>query len=341
MKSIFESTKLGNLNIKNRLFRSATWDGLVNQDGTLPDEVYNIYEELAVGGVGAIITALTDVSPHDTAKEGNMRLFSDSLILDYKRLTDIVHKHDCKIMTQLNMNRYKKLDGNNQIITVEINELTKDDIKDIVDYFAAAATRAKKARFDGIQIHSCFGWILNRSINPKYNQRTDEYGGTAENRIRISLEVLTAIRHSVPDMHISTKIEYYGDINNEAELNDFAIMCGENARHGLNSMEISVNWGLLGREPENEAGFLKIAMAVSEYTDIPIILVGGHRHIESMEQILNETPIEYFSLSCPLIMEAGLPNRWKKGDRSPAKCISCDAYYRTHGKRCKFNIKGY
>lgn len=108
MNTLFEAAALNHLTVKNRLFRSATWDGLVNGDGTLTEEIYGIYEELAAGGVGVIITGLCDVSPPDLALEGNMRLCDDALIPDYKRLTDLVHQYDCKIILQLNLNQHKK-----------------------------------------------------------------------------------------------------------------------------------------------------------------------------------------------------------------------------------------
>ena len=96
---MFEHIELNNLQIKNRLYRSATWDGLAAPDGSLNDEIYKIYEELASGGVGLIVTGLTDVSPYDWALSGNMRLCSDLVIPDYRKLADIAHKYNCRILS--------------------------------------------------------------------------------------------------------------------------------------------------------------------------------------------------------------------------------------------------
>jgi len=106
MKNLFDTTHLNHLELKNRLFRSATWDALANPDGTLPETVFDIYRELAQGGVAAIVTGLTDVSPYNWALAGNMRLCSETLIPDYKRLTETVHEYGCKILAQLNMDQY-------------------------------------------------------------------------------------------------------------------------------------------------------------------------------------------------------------------------------------------
>lgn len=339
MKSIFDETELKHLKLKNRLFRSATWDGLVNKDGTLIEEIYEIYEELAAGGVGAIVTGLTDVSPLDWARPGNMRLCDDALIPDYKHLTDIVHQYNCRIIPQINLNKYMKQGVDGKLVEVDINELTHEEIKHIISLFADAAVRAKKAGFDAIQIHCCFNRLLNRSFNPRLNHRTDKYGGNIENRARLTVEVLKAIRKRIPDIHITAKIGFDGDRNNPVELEDFALICQQFAKHGMDSMEISDNEDIVGISEKTEAGFLPIALAVRKHVDIPIILVGGHRQPEKMERLLNETSIDYLSLSRPFIREPDLPNRWQSGDNSPALCITCDECYNTHGKRCIFNVK--
>ena len=88
MKKIFEPVKLNHLELKNRLVRSATWEGIANPDGSVTDEAYEIYEELAKGGIGAIITGFTSVALHDYYFDGMMRLCDDALIPQYKKLTD-------------------------------------------------------------------------------------------------------------------------------------------------------------------------------------------------------------------------------------------------------------
>lgn len=99
MKTIFEQTELPHITMKNRLIRSATWENLTNADGTLPEELMSIYEELAKGGVGAIITGLMDISSDSNALYGNMCLNRDELIPTYQELTERVHRHACPIIT--------------------------------------------------------------------------------------------------------------------------------------------------------------------------------------------------------------------------------------------------
>lgn len=338
MKHLFEHTELNHLKLKNRLFRSATWDGLVNENGILTDEVYKIYEELAKGGIGTIITGLMDVSAYSQALPGNMRLYSDELIESYKHLTDLVHQYDCNIIPQINMNHYimkDKISG--QFIRKDIDELTQIDIDNIVELYVEAAIRAVKAGFDGIQIHGAFNWLLNRSFNPLFNHRTDAFGGTIENRSRLYVEVLHAIRTHLPDTHITTKIGFYSDLYDKQAIEQYVSTCRELSKNGIDSIEISANQHLLGKTSASTvAGFLPLALEVKKHIEIPIILVGRHRHLESMEHILNETSVEYFSMSRSLIREPDLPNRWKSGDYQPALCISCDSCFSTYGKHCVF-----
>ena len=88
MKHVFEPVQLKKMTLKNRLVRSATWEGIANPDGSVTEEAYEIYEELAKGGVGAIITGFTSVALHDYYFGGMMRLCDDALIPQYKKLTD-------------------------------------------------------------------------------------------------------------------------------------------------------------------------------------------------------------------------------------------------------------
>ena len=110
-KKIFEPLKLTNLTMKNRLLRSATAEAVAVQDGSIDEKAYSIYEELSKGGVGAIITGFTSVASNDCITTGIMRLSDDKLIPQYKQLTDIVHKDNCPILSQLALGDYYNKEG--------------------------------------------------------------------------------------------------------------------------------------------------------------------------------------------------------------------------------------
>lgn len=101
MKILFEQTKLKNLVLKNRFIRSATWEAMAEKDGSLNEEIYNFYEELAKGGVGLIITSYAFISIEEQPNLGMLGIQKDSLIDEYKKLVNTVHKHDTKIVLQI------------------------------------------------------------------------------------------------------------------------------------------------------------------------------------------------------------------------------------------------
>lgn len=349
MKTLFDATNMNGLQLKNRLIRSGTWDGLIQEDGHISEDCYKIYEAVAAGGVGAIITALGDVKETDWGLPGNMRFCDDALIPDYQKLVAICHKYDCKIIPQINLHHYR---NGSTCMEVKVDQLMEDELQDIIAQFKDAAIRMKKCGFDAIQIHCCYGWLLNRFMDPAMNHRTDEWGGTPENRIRLAVEILKAIKQAVPDMHVMAKMGMGVPGYTHEELNvpfgglpegaviddqcvaDFVTMCKEMEKAGLDSIEIAGIWVLKGKDIEG--AFVPYANAVREALKIPVISVGGHRDPRNMERVLNRDRIEYFSLCRPLICEPDLPNRWKSGDYSPARCISCCGCYHTYGTRCVF-----
>ena len=135
--------------------------------------------------MGAIITGFTSVSADDFYFDGMMRLGSDALIPQYKRLTDIIHKESCPVIAQLALGAFYRVYDGEAYEQTEPDEMTKDEIRQVVRIFREAARRAKEAGFDGVQIHAAHFFFLSRFISPAVNHRTDEYGGSTENRSRI------------------------------------------------------------------------------------------------------------------------------------------------------------
>ena len=127
MKKIFENVQLGNLSLKNRLIRSATWENLAEINGSIDEKTYKIYSELAKGGVGAIITGFTSVMSEDFYFGEMMRLSEDFLIPQYKKLVEIIHAENCPVISQLALGAYYK-----DFEEVEINEMTTGEIREVI-----------------------------------------------------------------------------------------------------------------------------------------------------------------------------------------------------------------
>ena len=291
---------------------------------------------MAKGGIGGIITGFTSVASNDKYIEGQMRLSEDKLIPQYKKLTDIVHKENCPIIAQIALGAYYK--GSNE---VEIDDMTEEGVKDVINLFIKAAERAKKANYDGVQIHAAHFFFLSRFISPIVNHRKDKYGGSTQNRIRILIEILKGIKDKNLGLHISLKINsndfYEGGIEEEGCLE----ICKMMANEGIDSIEISGNGTSRSRIKAhvNEAYFKKCAEKVAESVNVPIALVGGIRSKKTIEDILEKTKIEIISLSRPLVNDPDFPKKMECGDIEDSKCISCNGCYRSKCHRCVFNKK--
>ena len=166
-----------------------------------------------------------------------MRLSDDKLIPQYQKLTDLVHKEGCPILTQLALGTYL----NNENIEINIDDMTSGDIKKIIDLFIKAAERAKKANFDGIQIHAAHFFFLSRFISPLKNHRTDEYGGSRENRVKILVDIIKGIKQLNLGLHVSIKINSSDFENGGNDEKDCVEICKILEKEGIDSIEISGN----------------------------------------------------------------------------------------------------
>nr|HPI98937.1 NADH:flavin oxidoreductase [Synergistales bacterium] len=215
---LFESTSINGMVLKNRVVRSATWEGLANEDGSCTSRLIDMMAELAIGKVGLIITGHAYVSPEGQASVRQMGVHRDELIHDLAEMADAVHREGGKILLQL---AHAGSHGASKLTGIEplgpslpdekwsfaCREMTLDDINGTVEAFAKAAWRAKHAGFDGVQIHAAHGYLLSQFLSPFYNKRRDLYGGSLENRARLLLDVLTEVRSVIgEDLPILVKI---------------------------------------------------------------------------------------------------------------------------------------
>lgn len=338
METIFEPFEARNLKAKNRLVRSATWENLATPEGGICAPSYALYDELAAGGVGTIITGFTSVDAHDRYFGGMMRLCDDALIPEYKKLTDIIKKHDVAAITQLALGAYYAKGADGHFREVEIDYMTPAQIKSMIDMFVQAGRRAAEAGFDGAQIHAAHFFFLSRFISPAVNHRTDEYGGSNANRARVLVEILKGLRQVGPNLHITIKINSSDFLPGGLTESDSLEICKILADNGIDSIEVSGNGtsrqGI--RNAEDEAYFGIFAMHLAEIVNVPVILVGGLRSKEVMNTLSRNSKIELFSMSRPLIRQPDLPALFESGKAEKSDCISCNACYKTDGHTCIF-----
>ena len=331
MKTLFDTTTLRLHTLKNRIWRSATWIALADAEGNVTDEIVRTYEELAQGGAAMIVTGLTSILRNDAEIGGGAKFYDDRFIAGHKRLTDAIHKHGALVMMQA------------AIVDGPVNELTTEQVQGIVRLFGDAARRAEEAGYDGVLIHAAHFFYLSKFISPLLNHRTDRYGGDDQRgRTRILYEILKDMRSKTSDdfiitMKINSTDEYPGGLT----VQDFLVSCKLMADAGIDAIEVSGNGtshtGV--KAGRNEGYFRAAAMSLAALTNVPVVLVGGLRSIEKINQYLDETRIAYISLSRPLIREPNLIQRWQEGDTRPSLCVSCNTCYRTPGHQCIFNLR--
>lgn len=358
MKDLFKPTRLGGMKLKNRFIRSATYDGLADDRGHMTADLFKVYEDLAKGGVGTIITGLTYVTDLEQPYPGQMGIYDDSFIDEYKSLTAMSHRYDAAIIVQLAGlgsqtapgTGSKAMWGPSAVKDRGFNtipqEMSNSDIQLVQSAFGEAALRAKNAGFDGVQMHVAHGYLLSKFLTPYYNRRSDRYGGSIENRARMVLETYQAIRAKVgPEYPVFVKINSEDFMTEGMTFGQCKYVCRKLAQAGINAIEISggsrssrPNEGFSRPViPGQEPYFKAYAAEVAREIDVPVIAVGGNHDLTVSAKILQETAVEYLALCRPLICESDLIRRWQSGDRTPAKCVACNKCFGRSGTKCVFN----
>ncbi len=349
MATVFEATTINGMTMSNRMIRSATWEGMCEQDGRPTEKLINCYRDLAQGGIGLIVSGYTFVLPEGKGLPGKMGIHTDDFAGDYENLTSTVHNAGGKIAVQL-VHAGGQTDANNigrqplAPSAVQVDqfpempaELTKEEIIDTVTAFGEGARRAKSWGFDGVQLHGAHGFLINQFLSPLTNRRTDEYGGSIENRCRFLLEVYRKVRESVgSDYPVFIKLNAADNLDGGLGVDDAVYAAKKLAEIGIDAIEVSAGTPASGEEnparekilkPEKEAYNLPLARRIKEAVSCPVMVVGGFRSYEVAEKAIRDDGMDYIAMARPLIREPALANRWLQGDRSPATCISCNSCF--------------
>ncbi len=204
---LFKETDISGIAVGNRIIRSATHDGLADENGAPSEKLIAKYEHLAKNEIGCIITGYAAVSKNGVSPYPRMmKIFDDGVIDKYKELTDAVHSHGVPVVLQIahcGRQTSSKTIGVQKVAPSNVlhafypdkaKELTDNGIRSIIDDFVSAAVRAEKAGFDGVQLHGGHGYLLHDFLSPYGNRRTDSWGGSLENRCRIVELIITGIK---------------------------------------------------------------------------------------------------------------------------------------------------
>lgn len=212
MSILFSSIKLGNLEIKNRFVRSATYECLAGEKGAVTDKIIKKYQLLAKGEVGLIIPGHMYVHPLGQAHINQTGIYHDDLIPGLKKLVEAVHQEGGKIIFQLahsGRQSKKTLIGQNPmgpsavvrdpVYFFKPKAMNEEDIQEVIQAFGQAARRAVGAGADGIQLHAAHGYLINEFLSPFFNRRDDQWGGSDENRFRFLKEIVLSVKKILPE----------------------------------------------------------------------------------------------------------------------------------------------
>jgi len=347
VKKLFDKTKINQMELKNRFVRSATWEGLANPDGSCSVELANLILELAKGQIGLIITSHAYVNQTGQAGIRQLGIYRAQLISSYVEMVEKVHREGSKIIMQIahagcrsSINLTKKQSLGPSSIEIKgcgrCREMTKDEIFQTIEDFQKAAVRAKKAGFDGVQIHAAHGYLLSQFLSPFFNKRKDEYGGNIENRARLILEILQAIRTELGQQFaVLIKLNSEDFIEGGFTQGEMVQVSAMLESAGIDAVELSGGTSLslskfsssrVGKidSKEEEVYYRDAAKLFKEKITVPLILVGGIRSYEVALELVEKKLADYISLSRPLIREPDLIKRWQEGDIKKAACISCN-----------------
>ncbi len=309
MSVLFEPQKIGTMEIPNRLVRSATAERMAHPDGTCGPQMEKLYSDLAEGGAGLIILGHACVREDGRNRISMTGIYDDSHIPGLRKIAEAIHRYGAKAVSQINHAGRQTTPAvigktpiapsavANKVTGLTPREMTHAEIEEMIRAFGRAARRAKAAGFDAVQIHGAHGFLISSFNSPYTNTRQDEWGGTAEKRMRFITEVYREVRRQVGDDYpVLVKLNADDCLEGGITIEEVSEIAVRLERLGIDAIEISggmaeskvgfIRAGIDSRE--KEAYFLPYAKRLKEVVSIPLLLVGGIRSLETAEEILDQ-----------------------------------------------------
>lgn len=358
---LLEEGRIGPLALKNRIIMPAMATNLAGPEGEVTDHQIRYYEERAKGGIGLIITEFTSID-YELGKGvvNQLRIDEDRFIPGIHRLANVVHKYEAKIFVQLHhagRESNSMLSGGRQIVAPspvtceaigeEPRELTTAEVKGIIHKFVAGAYRCKMAGIDGVELHGAHGYLINQFLSPNTNLRTDEYGGSFENRIRFLEEIITGIKKQCGEDFVVTvrlsvdEFEEGGtDIKLSRKISRYLEKIGVDGLHAsagnYNTMDKVIESPLL-----EEGWRVYLAEEIKKEVNIPVITVGNIRDPKFVESILAEGKADFVAIGRGHIADPDWVRKVSEGrEKEIRMCISClHCLYSKGHVECSVNVR--
>jgi len=338
LENLFMPIKVGKEELRNRIVMLALTTGYNEPDNTVGDRIINFYAERAKGGVGLIIVPFTAVDIASPAQPG---LFHDRFIPGARRLSDAVHAHGAKMAAQLlTQYHWATSEGSapevvgpspvlNQMMRCTPKALTIEEIHRLVEEHAKAAWRAREAGFDAVELPIVGGYLLNRFLSPHSNKREDEYGGSLENRMRLPLEIIEAIKQSAgEDYAIICRLNVEEFMEGGHSIEDSKKVAAVLEASGVNAINVYVGWHecpvptvqmLVPR-----GAFVYLAEDIKKVVKIPVIAANRINDPILADKILSEGKADLIGMARALLADPEFPNKAREGRIDEiVPCIAC------------------
>lgn len=359
---LFEPGRIGPVEIRNRIVRAGTSEGMGDERGAVTDRLVVLYEEIARNRVGLMITGHLYVQGRGKYAAGQTGIDSDELIPGLARIAAAAHRHGARILAEVaHAGSQSRVPDNrplapspvpNQLTGRPVEEASEEEIEEALEAFAAGARRAIEAGFDGVHIHGANGYLISEFSSPLTNRRSDKWGGSPEGRDRFALELVRRLRGVVPaDRALTMKLGMFDAVEdpNGLKVDEAVHRAGRLVAAGLDAIEVSCNamklpsdsaatyvavdrrraledllFHRLHKGPEPEAYFLPLARALRAEVDTSVILVGGLRTRATLERVLADDAVDFVAMSRPFIREPDIARQLEDGRQGVVDCVSCN-----------------
>ena len=365
---LLQPGRIGKLELRNRIVMAPMGSNFAETDGTCGERIQAYYEERAKGGAGLLTMGVCGVAfPHGTGEPYQVGISRDDFIPGLASLTKRVHRHGAKIALQLHhggktaaLDRAQgreiwvpsipKMVKSDMMAAITPEELStfigigphpvrmrvmdKADIAQMVEWFAAAAVRAKQAGFDGIEIHGAHTYILAGFLSAAYNQRDDEYGGPLENRARLLLEVLRAVKERVgPDFPVWVRLDSE-EMHTPGGITLQDAIATARLCEAAGAAAISVSaYATLSKGadftdapiPQKPAAYVSNAAAIKQALTIPVI-TAGRIEPEFAAQAIAEGQFDFVAMARKMLADPEIPIKLERNRPQDIRpCIYCYA----------------
>lgn len=298
-----QELKSKNINFKNRVIMPPMATAKADENGHITDEILNYYEEKTENKLfSTVIIEHSFVDVLGKASKNQTSIADDSTIDGMRKLANLVKANGSSVVLQIShagSSTNEEVIGQQPVAPSAIKnpskdkaelprELSLEEIEKIIDKFVDAAVRSKEAGFDGVEIHSAHGYLLNQFLSPLTNKRTDEYGGDIDGRIKIHLEIIRKIRKKVGNEYpIFIRMGAGDYLEGGLSTEDSIYAAQEFVKAGVDVLDISGGMCMFSIDDQRAGFFDFLSKPIYENVDVPVILTGGVKTGEDVEDILN------------------------------------------------------